>query len=50
MAGYPMATFGKLYGWDQTFFMFKIMAAVNLVVHICTRDLNKNIVELNKID
>ena len=50
VAGYPMATFGKKYGWDQTFFLFQILAALNLLVHIWTRNLNKNMVDLNKVD
>jgi sugar phosphate permease len=49
IAGYPLATFGKLYGWDQTFLLFQIMAAVNFVVHFYTRNINKCMVNLNKI-
>lgn len=50
IAGYPFATFGKLYGWNDTFFLIQIMAAFNLLLHVCTRNLDKNMVDVNKTD
>ena len=50
IAGYPFATFGKVYGWDDTFFLFQIMAVFNLVLHVCTRNLDKNMVDIDKTE
>ena len=50
IAGYPFATFGKLYGWNDTFFLIQIMAAFNLILHVCARNLDKNMVGVNKTD
>ena len=50
MAGYPLATFGKLYGWDNVFLSFQIITVVKLVVHFCCRHLDRNMIDVNKIE
>ena len=50
MAGYPLALLGKLYGWHQTILLLQLVAIVNLIIHSFTTHLNKNMVDLSKIE
>lgn len=50
MAGYPLAMFAKLYGWQQTFLLLQIITTANLAVHFITKNLNKNMIDVKKME
>ena len=49
IAGYPLATLGKAYGWHTVFLFIQVVGGINFLVHLLTCGLNRQMIDPFKL-